>query len=187
MSSPHAVLELVWAWAIPSLHAVLELACYHYMQFLSLWHICHALITCSSGACVADVMSPLHTLLEYILGIWYAIIKCNFGACDTYVMTPIIALYCFALLCITSYYVVLLCWSLGGVSSLEPPPKWEMLCKMCAYEWEYVSYVGAFGQKLFLFCCLFVCFFLFVCLFCLGVVICVWATWGRHKGDIRAM
>ena len=39
-------------------------------------------------------------------------------------------------------------WSLGGVSSLEHPPKREMLCKMCAYEWECV--------------CVCVCVFLFL-------------------------
>ena len=97
-SSSHAILELRWAYAISSLYAVLELACYHYMQFLSLWHICHALITCRSGAYMAYAMSPLH-----------AIVKCNFGAHDSYALPPVTALYCFLLLCATSCYLVLLC------------------------------------------------------------------------------
>jgi hypothetical protein len=98
ISSSHAILELRWAYAISSLHAVLELACYHYMQFLSLWHICHALITCRSGACMAYAMSPLH-----------AIVKCNFRAHDSYALPPVTALYCFLLLCATSGYLILLC------------------------------------------------------------------------------
>jgi hypothetical protein len=73
ISSSHAVLELGWAYAMSSLHAVLELAihmpCPHYMQFLSFRHIWHALIVCNSGACMAHAMPPLDTVLEYILGI----------------------------------------------------------------------------------------------------------------------
>ena len=36
------------------------------MQFLSLWHMSHALITCSCRACRAHAMSPLHASLEWI-------------------------------------------------------------------------------------------------------------------------
>ena len=101
------------AYVMSSLHAILELAIYmpcpHYMQFLSLGHICHALIVCSFEACRAHAMPSLHAVLEYILGIWHAIIKCNFGACGTYIMPPVIALYCFMLLCITLYYFVFVC------------------------------------------------------------------------------
>ena len=113
MPSSHAILELGLAYAMSSLHAVLELAmhmsCNQCMQFPSSWHICHALITCSSGACAAYAMPPLYAVLEYILGIWHAIIKCNFGACNAYVMHPVIALYCIVLLCVTMYYFHLLC------------------------------------------------------------------------------
>jgi hypothetical protein len=130
ISSSHAILELIWAYAISSLHAVLELACYHYMQFLSLWHICHALITCRSGACMAYAISPLH-----------AISKCNFGAYNTYAMPPTIALYCFVLLCIILHYFVLLCIWLHSepYRYYGPYTLWPLRHTLCHHCMEFWS------------------------------------------------
>ena len=72
--SSHAVMELGWASAMPSLFAILELVrhrpCHHYMQFPSLWHMCHALSTCSSGAWA---------------GICHTLVTCSPGALETYI------------------------------------------------------------------------------------------------------
>ena len=68
MPSSYAVLDFGYAYATALLHAVLEPATHvpyqHYVQFLSLCHMCNAFITCSSGACIVCAMPPLHSVLE---------------------------------------------------------------------------------------------------------------------------
>ena len=133
MSSSYAVLEPGWAYAMSSLHAVLELEmhmpCPHYMQFLSLGHICHALITCSSGACVVYAMPPLHAVLEYtrhmtchhlmqFRSLWYI---CHVPG------------YCFVLLYVTLCYLVLLCIVLHSkpYRSYRPYTLWPLRHALC--------------------------------------------------------
>jgi hypothetical protein len=67
-------MQLGWASAIPASLAILVLVrhwpCHHYMQFPSLWHIYHTLITCSSGAWAS---------------ICHMLVTCSPGAFEAYV------------------------------------------------------------------------------------------------------
>ena len=51
-----------------SLHAISELTAYmpcpHYMQFWSLWYICHATITCISGLHMEYAMPSVNAISE---------------------------------------------------------------------------------------------------------------------------
>ena len=111
MPAFHVFLKLEWAWATPSLHMALELAkhmpCHHYKQFLSLELICHALITCSSGACGAAAHAALicssGVHVEYIMSSVNAIFELEKHYPYPQLLLCI-ALYYFAILYLTSYY-----------------------------------------------------------------------------------
>ena len=84
---------------MPSLLAVSELAthmpCPHYMQFWSLFSICHAIIICRSGVYetyVTPLLNPIPELLVH-------------KACPQLLLY--IALYYFVSVCITAYLIAL--------------------------------------------------------------------------------
>ena len=124
MSPSYAVLQIGWAYAMPSLYAVQELA--RHM-------LCHHL--CNFWACDACAMPSLHAVPKLmghlpchhymqvwsIWGMCHAFIKCNFRACKAYAMPSAITSYWFALVCITLYYFILHC-TLSLIDPMGPKP-----------------------------------------------------------------
>ena len=60
----------IWMGICYAIIACSSVACeicftYCSMEFLSLWHMSHAIIICNPGACMANDMSPLYVILEY--------------------------------------------------------------------------------------------------------------------------
>ena len=90
------------------------------MQFLSLWRICHAIMTCSFWTYDIYDMPSLHVVLmlarqmpcHYYMQAWsvwsicHTLMECNVWACERYGMPSTITLHCLVLLCTVSSYFI---------------------------------------------------------------------------------